>query len=457
MQNKTEKFIIAGDILLAVLALFAGQLLRFGYIDSIFYRHGFTMSLLFVVAVVFTVIFSSFIMELYNNEVNSSRTMILIRVAGTTLIAYVILSAVFYLLPPQLRLWRGEVLLSLFLVSAGQFLWHVFWLNFISATAFAKKVLVIGTGPLANKIGRLIVNTNHRHTLAGYYQCSVEETFVPSNAIVGTGDDIATAVTRAKASKIVVSLSDRRRTLPIDGILACKLKGIEVIDAPTFYEQLTGKLFIEAITPGWFVFSDGFKLTPLKILIKNTLDKLFALCLFIVTLPLFPIIALLIKLESRGPVFYRQIRVGRGERLISIYKFRSMHQDAENGSGAVWAKKNDMRVTRIGRVLRKTRLDEIPQLINVLKGEMSFIGPRPERPEFVEKLKEIIPYYSERHSVKPGITGWAQVKYPYGASVEDAIEKLRYDLYYIKNLSLMFDTYILVETVRVVLFRKGSR
>ena len=446
---------IIGDILLVVLALYVGQILRFGVID--FYRHGIVASLLSVATVIFTVIFSSFIMELYNNEVNTSRTMIFIRVGGVVLISYVILSAVFYMLPPQLRMWRGEVLLSLLLIAAGQLLWHVIWLNFIGTTTFAKKVLVIGTGPLANKIGRLIVNTNHRHTLAGYYQCSLEETYVPSNAIIGNGDDIAAAVAHAKASKIVVSLSDRRRALPIDGILACKLKGVEVIDAPSFYEQLTGKLFIEAITPAWFVFSDGFKLTPLKILVKNTLDKIFALCLFTVTMPLFPIIAALIKLESKGPIFYRQIRVGQGERLISIYKFRSMRQDAENASGAVWAKKNDMRITRIGRILRKTRLDEIPQLINVLKGEMSFIGPRPERPEFVEKLKEIIPYYSERHSVKPGITGWAQVKYPYGASVEDAIEKLRYDLYYIKNLSLMLDTFILLETVRVVLFRKGSR
>jgi sugar transferase (PEP-CTERM system associated) len=455
MQNKSEKLMIIGDILLVVLALYVGQILRFGVID--FYRHGLVASLLSVATVIFTVIFSSFIMELYNNEVNTSRTMIFIRVAGVVLISYMILSAVFYMLPPQLRMWRGEVLLSLLLVAAGQLLWHVIWLNFIGATTFAKKVLVIGTGPLANKIGRLIVNTNHRHTLAGYYQCSLEDTYVPSNSIIGNGDDIATAVARAKASKIVVSLSDRRRALPIDGILACKLKGVEVIDAPSFYEQLTGKLFIEAITPAWFVFSDGFKLTPLKILVKNTLDKIFALCLFTVTMPLFPIIAVLIKLESKGPIFYRQIRVGQGERLISIYKFRSMRQDAENTSGAVWAKKNDMRITRIGSILRKTRLDEIPQLINVLKGEMSFIGPRPERPEFVEKLKEIIPYYSERHSVKPGITGWAQVKYPYGASVEDAIEKLRYDLYYIKNLSLLLDTFILLETVRVVLFRKGSR
>jgi sugar transferase (PEP-CTERM system associated) len=262
---------------------------------------------------------------------------------------------------------------------------------------------------------------------------------------------------KERAQKIVISLSERRGTLPLKDILNCKLSGIDVLDAPSFYEELTGKLLIENITPSWFIFSDGFRITPLKKSSKRISDVIFAFIGLIFALPLIPITALLIKIDSRGPVFFRQVRMGERERKFVLYKFRTMRQDAENGTGAVWTQENDPRITRLGRFLRKSRLDEIPQLFNVLKGDMSFIGPRPERPEFVEKLKEIIPYYSERHFVKPGITGWAQIKYPYGASVEDAIEKLRYDLYYIKHLSIMLDLLIVLETVKVVLFGRGGR
>jgi exopolysaccharide biosynthesis polyprenyl glycosylphosphotransferase len=218
-----------------------------------------------------------------------------------------------------------------------------------------------------------------------------------------------------------------------------------------------GKLHIEEIKPSWFIFSDGFRLNATRKVSKRIFDNIFALLGLTVTSPLFPIIALLIKIDSRGPVLYRQIRLGEGEKEFSLYKFRTMKQDAETGTGAIWAKEKDSRVTRIGSILRKTRLDELPQFINVLKNDMSFIGPRPERPEFVKKLKQTIPYYTMRHFVKPGITGWAQVKYRYGASVEDSMEKLRYDLYYIKNLSLALDLLIIIDTIKVVFFGKGAR
>jgi len=243
----------------------------------------------------------------------------------------------------------------------------------------------------------------------------------------------------------------------LQDVLNCKLSGVEVVDSPTFYEQLTGKLLIENITPSWFIFSHGFRVTYLFRIYKRAIDIISSMIGLILTLPLFPVLALLIKLESPGPVFFRQVRVGEREKEFVLYKFRSMGQDAESKTGAVWAEKNDPRVTRFGRFLRNSRLDELPQLINVFKGEMSLVGPRPERPEFVAKLKEIIPFFSERHFIKPGLTGWAQVRYSYGSSVEDAIEKLRYDLYYIKNISLAFDFMIAIETVKVVLFGRGSR
>jgi sugar transferase (PEP-CTERM system associated) len=462
MRNTNEKLTIIGDIVLIALALYISHAVRFGLLGVFFHRYTLEAFLqrytvVTIVLYIAVVIFSSFIMELYNYEKNVSRILLFIRVASAAIISYVILSAAFYMVPPQLRLWRGEILLSFVLIVTAQFLWHITILKFLDGSKFAKKVLIVGTGSIANTIGRLVLNTNHQHILAGYIQCSPHEVFVPEDAIVSKSSDVSNIVDQEKAQKIVVSLSERRGTLPINNILSCKLKGIEVIDAASFYEQLTGKLLIEAITPSWFIFSDGFRLTPAKILIKGLIDKAFALCASVFVLPLFPIIALLIRLDSPGPVLYRQIRVGKGDRLITIYKFRSMRQDAETESGAIWAKKGDPRVTRMGWILRKTRLDEVPQIINILKGDMSWVGPRPERPEFVEKLREIIPYYSERHAVKPGLTGWAQVKYSYGASVEDAIEKLRYDLYYIKHLSLTFDLYILLETCKVVLFGRGSR
>lgn len=462
MRNTNEKMMIFGDILLIVFALYIAHYIRFGLLAAFFqlqtleaFLQRYTVAT--IVLYITAVIFSSVVVELYNYEKNISRILMFIRVVSASMISYVIVSAVFYMVPPQLRLWRGEVLLSFALISAVQFLWHVALLKFLNVTKFAKKVLVVGTGSVANTIGRLVSNTNHQHILAGYIQCSPHDIFVPENAIVSNSSDIANIVEQEKAQKIVVSLSERRGTLPINNILSCKLKGVEVIDAASFYEQLTGKLLIEAITPSWFIFSDGFRLTPAKIMIKNLIDKVLTLCALVFVLPLFPIIALLIRLDSPGPVFYKQIRVGKGDRLITIYKFRSMHKNAETDTGAMWAQKGDPRVTRMGWILRKIRLDEIPQIINILKGDMSWVGPRPERPEFVEKLREIIPYYSERHAVKPGLTGWAQVKYSYGASVEDAIEKLRYDLYYIKHLSLTFDFYILLETCKVVLFGRGSR
>jgi sugar transferase (PEP-CTERM system associated) len=230
-----------------------------------------------------------------------------------------------------------------------------------------------------------------------------------------------------------------------------------VLDAPSFYEQVTGKLFLEEINPSWIIFSDGFKVRNWRKIIKRGMDLLSAVTGIVLTIPFLPLIFLAIKFDSPGPLLYRQERVGEKEKRFFVYKFRTMRVDAESGTGAVWASKNDSRVTRIGAFFRKSRIDELPQFYNILRGDMSMVGPRPERAEFVETLKQKIPYYSERHFVKPGVTGWAQVRYPYGASVEDALEKLRYDLYYIKNLTLAFDLMIILETIQVVLFRRGAR
>jgi sugar transferase (PEP-CTERM system associated) len=275
--------------------------------------------------------------------------------------------------------------------------------------------------------------------------------------LLGKTQDLLNIVDELQPDLVLVSLRDMRGAFPADDLLQCRLRGIRVEDWPSFYEKQTGRVLVTGLRPSWLIFSDGFVKTRMTQNVKRALDVLLALIGLPLAAPLMAVVAAAIKLDSRGPVLYRQERVGQGGRIFVLNKFRSMRSDAERQSGAVWAVSDDPRVTRVGRILRKTRLDELPQLINVLVGDMSFIGPRPERPEFIQMLQRKVPLYMERLSVKPGITGWAQVRLHYGASVEDALEKLQYDLYYIKNLSLFLDLVILVSTVQVVLFGRGAR
>lgn len=447
--------LVAGDIALAVFALYTAFLTRFGSVsgtEDIFSLIG----LMRVSVLVVVLIFVSYLTEFYKLENVGNKRMIFIQIVLSIVVSFLALSSIYYLLP---TLMFGRGLLAITLVNFGlfQYLWHILFQKGMNLPSLANRVLVLGTGPLAKMIGGLVTNCNHNHVLAGYYGCSGDPVTVPLQDILGNGSGLVTAANREKAHKIVVSLSERRGALPMMDILSCKFSGIQVIDAPSFYEQMTGKLLIENISPSWFIFSDGFRITTFVRVCKRVFDIFLACAGIIVAIPLLPLIVALIMIDSPGPVFFSQVRVGERERNFVLHKFRTMRTDAESETGAVWSQQDDPRVTMIGRFLRKSRLDEIPQLFNVLKGDMSFIGPRPERPEFVTKLKEVIPYYSERHFVKPGLTGWAQVRYPYGASIEDAAEKLRYDLYYIKNISLFLDLLIVLETAKVVMFGRGGR
>jgi sugar transferase (PEP-CTERM system associated) len=406
----------------------------------------------FVVAV----LFSSFFVELYRINAGTGWKDIALRITYGVVLSFVLLSSLYYLMP-SVMLGRGILVLALVFFVLLQFVWHVFFRIRANLPVFAKRVLILGAGPLAERIGSIISSPNSEYVLAGYVSRAGETVNVPGHAIVGSFEDIFETVKRKKADKVVVSLSERRGVFPLQEMLNCKLSGVKVVDAPSFYEQVTGKLLLENITPSWFIFSHGFRITLLKRIAKRSIDVSLSLAGLLLFLPFFPLIALLIRLDSPGPVFFGQERVGENERNFTVCKFRTMRQDAERLTGAVWAQKDDPRVTRLGRLLRRCRIDEIPQLVNVLLGEMSLVGPRPERPEFVAKLKEVVPYYSERHFVKPGVTGWAQVCYPYGASVEDALEKLRYDLYYTKNISLALDVRIIFKTVKVVLSGQGGR
>ena len=274
--------------------------------------------------------------------------------------------------------------------------------------------------------------------------------------VLGLNAELREIVEKNQIHNVVVELRDRRGRLPVDELLELKMRGIAVEEATSVYERVTGKIAIESLKPSWMVFGDGFEVSRRILIQKQIVSFSASSLLLLLCLPLFPLIALLIKLDSSGPVFFRQDRVGQGGKTFSLLKFRSMCQDAERDSGPVWARADDKRVTRLGKLLRRTRLDEVPQLINVLRGDMSLVGPRPERPKFVQDLSDTIPFYALRHSVKPGITGWAQINYRYGNSVEDAVEKLQYDLFYIKNISWALDLLILLNTVKIVLVRKGS-
>ena len=270
---------------------------------------------------------------------------------------------------------------------------------------------------------------------------------------------IAVLAHELQADEIVIAMDDRRGNLPSRELLDCKLNGIDVIGLVQFLERESGKIRVDLVSPGWLIFSIGFWRSRIRGITKRTVDFTVSLLVLLVCWPLMLLIAAAIKVEDGigAPVFYRQARVGHRENVFEVIKFRSMRENAEKDGQAVWAEKNDMRVTRVGAFLRKSRLDELPQVINVLRGQMSIVGPRPERPEFVARLNESIPYYWARHTVTPGITGWAQLKYPYGSSEWDAKEKLQFDLYYVKNHNLLLDFMILLQTVEVVLWGRGAR
>jgi sugar transferase (PEP-CTERM system associated) len=322
-----------------------------------------------------------------------------------------------------------------------------------------ERVLVVGTGETARRVARQIIDQHEfAYRVVGFIDedaSRIGERIV-NPAIIGTPADMDRLIGLHQIDRIVVGMSDRRGRLPVEELLRAKMAGVRVEEATTTYERVTGKILIDDLRPSWLIFSDGFRVSRVTRLMKRSIDLLLSTVLAVLTLPLMVVTALLVMLEDGRPVLYRQERIGENGRPFTLAKFRSMRKDAEKGGTPIWATKGDGRITRIGRVIRKTRLDELPQLWNVLRGDMSFVGPRPERPFFVDQLSKEIPFYQQRHAVKPGLTGWAQVKYRYGSSLEDATEKLRYDLYYIKHLSVIFDLTIVVDTVKVVLFRKGA-
>ncbi|HQZ81547.1 MAG TPA: TIGR03013 family PEP-CTERM/XrtA system glycosyltransferase [Steroidobacteraceae bacterium] len=356
--------------------------------------------------------------------------------------------------PRQLLEWAA---LSLFLIAIVRLIGD----RMVDEDAFKRVVLVYGAGQRALSLSQLRRRSDQRgFRVAGYIAAPGETTLVTRDLMTpGPRERLQDLAGNLHVDEIVVAMDDRRREFPVRELLDCRLAGIEVIDIVSFLERETGRVRLDVLNPSWIIFGEGFRRDPVRQFTKRSFDVIAALALLLVTLPFIMLTMFAIALEDgpRGPYFYRQRRVGLDGKVFNVLKFRSMTVDAESDGRPRWATSGDARVTRVGRLIRKVRIDELPQVFNVLRGDMSFVGPRPERPEFVSQFGESVPYYDERHCAKPGITGWAQLCYPYGASEKDAIEKLQYDLYYVKNHTLLFDLMILLQTVEVVVFGKGGR
>jgi len=396
--------------------------------------------------------------DFYDLTLVQSNRELVVRLLQAVGAASIVLAAI-YFLAPGLMVGDGIFVSALFVFLVGILGWRLLFNKLTASLRMQERILVVGTGETARKVARQILDQREfAYRVIGFIDddaSRIGERIV-NPGIIGTPADITRLIATHQIDRIVVGLADRRGKLPVDELLRAKMAGVRVEDATTTYERVTGKILIDGLRPSWLIFSDGFRVSRATRWMKRVIDLTLSLVLGVLSAPAMVLTAIAIFLESGRPVLYCQERVGENGRTFTLCKFRSMRTDAEKGGTPIWAKDGDTRITRVGRIIRKTRLDELPQIWNVLKGDMSFVGPRPERPFFVAELAKDIPFYNQRHAVKPGLTGWAQVKYRYGSSLEDAMEKLRYDLYYIKHLSVFFDLTIVFDTVKVVLFRKGA-
>jgi len=444
-----ESVFIGGMVIL-------GAYLRFLGHPAGFYQYEYLI--LKAVLIVACVQLSLYYFDLYDLKAFRSNIELGIRLLQSLGVSSILLAFLYYLFP-LLIIWRGIFLISLGFIGVVIVSWRIIYNHILKTRQFDQRIMIIGSGPLAKNIAKEIVErVDTGFKLIGFITDNpdrVGEKLV-NPSIIGDQSQILDIATKERVDRIIVALEERRGKFPDAQLLECKMRGMAIEEGIHFYEHLTGRLQVESLHPSFLIFSEGFKKSKLTMWTKRVSEFALSLIGLILLSPVILVISLLIKIDSRGPVFYKQERAGERGKIFKLIKFRSMVENAE-ANGPVWAEQDDKRITRVGRWMRKWRLDEVPQMVNVLKGDMSFVGPRPERPFFVEKLRKEIPFYDQRYSVRPGVTGWAQIKYRYGASKEDALEKLKYDLYYIKNLSLLYDLLIIFETIKVVLFWKGAR
>ena len=448
------------EALVVVLALHAAIVLRFAGashpIDAFELSRGSLWPRAFAIAAVFIVALAA--VGLYQLRQRARFTGVFVRLLIAVAVAHVMLALMFYAVP-VLDLGRGVTGLLGGFALIGLALTRYVFKRTVDEHFFKRRVLVWGGGARARSIGqRLRRRTDQRgFRIVGYVRTPGDRGEIPRGPLFRASSGLVGLALRARIEEIVVAMDDRRGGFPSDALLECRLRGIQVTDLLTFLERESGRVSVELMHPGWLIFANGFRCDFLRLATKRAFDVVVSLGMLIVSAPLALLAAVAIHAEDRGPILYRQTRTGQDGRPFRMIKFRSMRVDAEADGRAVWASRNDSRTTRVGAWIRRLRIDELPQLLNVLSGQMSLVGPRPERPEFVAALAHNVPFYNERHFVKPGITGWAQVRYSYGASEKDAQEKLEYDLYYVKHHSLALDLMVLVQTVEIVLFRIGSR
>lgn len=448
----TEFMLLIGCVYLAVVIRYWGDVGAQGRFGSAIVWRAPLVPLVLIVAMAS--------LGLYGSYLRTSWIGRLVRQGVAFLLGWVALTFIYYALPSAF-LGRGVLVIALILGFVGVMLWQAVFLRLADASQFKRRVVVLGAGERATELYRnLFVDTDRcGFRLLGHVPQGSEPVAVPVAALLVPEAPLADWVGRLGVDEIVVGPDERQETLPIADLLECKQRGVLVTELAEFLEREAGTIRMDLAGPTWLLFADGFNVSPARRAGKRLFDVVVAVLILLVAWPFMLVTALAIAVESRfrAPVLYRQERVGEHGKTFHLVKFRSMRVDAEGDGVARWATPGDDRVTAVGRFIRKTRLDEFPQLWNVLTGDMSIIGPRPERPQFVRELSQCIRFYPLRHCMKPGLTGWAQLRYPYGSSVADAEEKLKFDLYYVKNHNFMFDLAILIQTVEVVLFGRGAR
>jgi sugar transferase (PEP-CTERM system associated) len=444
-------FLGISEACLVTLGFLVAMIARLGTNDTYLtlnYEQGFIK----IIVVVATFVLCMYYFDLYDSVILSNRRELFTRVVEVSGTVCILLALLYYIYPP-LELGRGIFLIGFLLVAVLLLCWRRLFLMLNSLPRFADRALILGEGPLAHQLLREFAS---RPELGLRVIAQVSE-WSSAKAGAEQGEDLAGTIKSQKINRVIVTMEDRRGRLPVDQLLSMKSHGVLIQDGIQVYEAITGKMPLESLRPGWLLFSDGFHVSRGLALYGRIMSCLIAGLGILLSLPLIPFIVTAIRIGSPGPILYWQRRIGRDGRVFQCCKFRSMRVDAEASTGATWAVDRDPRVTTAGRFLRAFRLDEIPQLWMVLRGDMNLIGPRPERPEFVEKLAGRIPFYNLRHTVCPGITGWAQVRYKYGSSFDDAREKLMYDLFYIKNMSLGLDFLILFHSIKIVLLGRGAK
>lgn len=440
--------LLGGELLLLFASFITATVIRLGPDSELTLRYENGLTKLLIVSIL--AIVSAYYFDLYSPQNLRSKNETYFRLLLLFGTMCLVLSATGYFFP-EFLFGRGIFTLGMIIATISVLCWRGLYVWLLRKPFLREQVYVLGSGP---KAGRFVEAIRERADLG----MDIIGWTGASNSLE-TMESLTTAITNLQdkhVQRVVVAVSERRATLPVREMLDLRLRGVKIEDSSLLLEKISGKIDVDDLRPSAMIFSEGFKVNEGLLVMRRMVSILASLTLLLCFAPLLPFIILAIKLTSPGPVLFSQSRVGKNGKIFKLFKFRTMRQDAEAGTGAVWAQLNDPRITRVGGFLRKTRLDEIPQLWNVLKGDMGFVGPRPERPEFVQWLVDAIPYYNLRHIIRPGITGWAQTKYQYGASLEETQQKLSYDLYYIKHISVMLDLMIIFGTIKTVLLRRGA-